>query len=330
MLESCVLANQRGRNQPEEYQSYIHEKAWATLQSKPYLWATWLWNSFDFATTVRTEGDSVDINTKGLVTYDRKIRKDAYWFYRANWNSAPTVHVNGRRHVDRPYPAADVRVYSNAPQTELSINGRIIGTMAACPQMACVWPKVQLAAGVNRIVARGLFAEGAREDAIKWRVAPEVMRTIRIDSGALVAPDVAGKRYGSDDFFEGGTPGDVNAYSGYGPRPERKLVTGTTEGSVVETYREGRFAYKVPLPNGRYAVDLTFVEPSLAAGARQFDVIANGKRVVAGLDIAAAADGALKTIVRRVTVQVAKGMLELTFVPVRGDAVVSAIEITRR
>ena len=67
----------RGRNQPEEYESYIHERNWETLASKPYLWGTWLWNSFDFATTIRREGDADDINTKGLVTYDRKIRKDA-------------------------------------------------------------------------------------------------------------------------------------------------------------------------------------------------------------------------------------------------------------
>jgi beta-galactosidase len=321
--------DQRGRNQPEEYESYVHEEAWKTLVTKPYLWATWLWNSFDFATTVRREGDGIDVNTKGLVTYDRKIRKDAYWFYKANWSSAPTVHINGSRYVDRAYPATDVRVYSNAPRTELSVNGRVVGTMAACAQMTCVWPKVMLASGANRIVARALFAGGAQEDVVEWRVAPDVIRAIRIDSGGLVAPDIPGKRYGSDDFFVGGKFGDVNAYSGYGARPEKKTVAGTGEGAVVETYREGRFSYKVPLPNGRYTVDLTFVEPSLAAGARKFDVTANGKRVIAGLDVASAAGGALKAIVRRIAVQVTNGTLGMAFVPVKGDAIVSSIEITR-
>jgi beta-galactosidase len=321
--------DQRGRNQPEEYESYVHEEAWKTLAAKPYLWATWLWNSFDFATTVRREGDGIDVNTKGLVTYDRKIRKDAYWFYKANWNTAPTVHVNGSRYVDRAYPATDVRVYSNAPRTELSVNGRVVGTMTACAQMTCVWPKVMLAAGANRIVARGLFPAGAQEDAVEWRVAPDVMRAIRIDSGALVAAEIAAKPYGSDDFFDGGKVGDVNAYSGYGARPAKKTIVGTVEGAVVETYREGRFAYKVPLANGRYTVDLTFVEPSLGTGARQFDVTANGKKVVAGLDVAAAAGGALKAVVRRVAVQVQNGTLVLAFVPIRGEAIVSAIEIVR-
>ncbi len=321
--------DQRGRNQPEEYESYIHETAWATLSAKPYLWGTWLWNSFDFATTVRREGDAIDINTKGLVTYDRKIRKDAYYFYKANWTATPTVHVAGRRYVDRAYPAADVRVYSNAPRTDLLVNDRVVGTLSACPQMVCAWSNVALAAGANRVVARGVFPTGAVDDAIEWRVAPEAARSVRIDSGALVAPEIAGKRYGSDAFFDGGRFGDINAYSGYGPRPEKKIVAGTPEGAVAETYREGRFSYRVPLANGRYTVELSFVEPALAAGARQFDVVANGKRAIAALDIAAVAGAPLTRVTRRIVVGVTDGMLDLKFVPIRGDAIVSGIEITR-
>ncbi|MBD8699624.1 beta galactosidase jelly roll domain-containing protein [Sphingomonas sp. CFBP 13714] len=321
--------DQRGRNQPEEYESYIHETAWATLSAKPYLWGTWLWNSFDFATTVRREGDAIDINTKGLVTYDRKIRKDAFYFYKANWTATPTVHVAGRRYVDRAYPVADVRVYSNAPRTDLLVNHRVVGTLSACPQMVCAWSNVALAAGANRVVARGVFPTGAVDDAIEWRVAPDAARSIRIDSGALVAPEIAGKRYGSDAFFDGGSFGDINAYSGYGPRPEKKIVAGTSEGAVAETYREGRFGYRVPLANGRYTVELSFVEPALAAGARQFDVVANGKRAIAALDIAAVAGAPLTRVTRRIVVPVTDGMLDLKFVPIKGDAIVSGIEITR-
>ncbi|MES3092329.1 glycoside hydrolase family 2 TIM barrel-domain containing protein [Sphingomonas aerolata] len=321
--------DQRGRNQPEEYESYIHETAWATLSAKPYLWGTWLWNSFDFATTVRREGDAIDINTKGLVTYDRKIRKDAYYFYKANWTATPTVHVAGRRYVDRAYPVADVRVYSNAPRTDLLVNDRVVGTLSACPQMICAWSNVALAAGANRVVARGVFPTGAVDDGIEWRVAPEAARSVRIDSGALVAPEIAGKRYGSDAFFDGGSFGDINAYSGYGPRPEKKVVAGTPEGAVAETYREGRFGYRVPLANGRYTVELSFVEPALAAGARQFDVVANGKRAIAALDIAAVAGAPLTRVTRRIVVGVTDGMLDLKFVPIKGDAIVSGIEITR-
>ena len=97
----------RGRTQPEGYLSWLHEQTWPTLAAKPYLWGTWLWVGFDFATTRRQEGDSDDINTKGLVTYDRKLKKDAYFFYKANWTNTPTVHINGRRYVDRAYSVTD-------------------------------------------------------------------------------------------------------------------------------------------------------------------------------------------------------------------------------
>jgi beta-galactosidase len=220
-------------------------------------------------------------------------------------------------------------VYSNAPRTDLLVNDRVVGTLSACPQMVCAWSNVALAAGANRVVARGVFPTGAVDDAIEWRVAPDAARSVRIDSGALVAPEIAGKRYGSDAFFDGGSFGDINAYSGYGPRPEKKVVAGTPEGAVAETYREGRFGYRVPLANGRYTVELSFVEPSLAAGARQFDVVANGKRAIAALDIAAVAGAPLTRVTRRIVVGVTDGMLDLKFVPIKGDAIVSGIEITR-
>ena len=110
-------AESRNRPQAEEYESYIHEQNWATMRSKPYLWGTFLWNSFDFATTTRSEGNSQDINTKGIVTFDHKHRKDPYFFYKANWTATPTVHINSSLYTERAYRIADVRVYSNAPRT---------------------------------------------------------------------------------------------------------------------------------------------------------------------------------------------------------------------
>jgi beta-galactosidase len=70
----------RNRPQAEEYESYIHEQNWSTLRSKPYLWGTFIWNSFDFGSTTRSEGNAQDINTKGIVTFDHKYRKDPYFF----------------------------------------------------------------------------------------------------------------------------------------------------------------------------------------------------------------------------------------------------------
>ncbi|HWT50769.1 MAG TPA: glycoside hydrolase family 2 TIM barrel-domain containing protein, partial [Caulobacter sp.] len=162
-----------GRMQPEEYQAYVHEKNWAILKSKPYLWATWLWNSFDFATGNRHEGDTESINTKGLVTYDRQVKKDAFYFYKANWSSEPSVHITGRRYVDRAYPVTDVKVYSNAPSTKLVVNGASLGALADCPDRICIWKDVRLAAGDNQVTAKGRFGQAVTEDAVAWRLAPQ-------------------------------------------------------------------------------------------------------------------------------------------------------------
>lgn len=320
----------RGRNQPEEYMSYIHEQAWATLQSKPYLWGTWLWNSFDFATTVRREGDANDINTKGLVTYDRKIKKDAFFFYKANWSDTPTLHINGRRYVDRAYRVTDVRVYSNAASTELTLNGRSLGAKSNCPQMTCVWEAVKLDLGENLLVAAGRFPGGDQQDRIVWRVGPEAAQAIRIDSGALMAAPAQSVRFGSDAFFQGGKPGTVNKAADYGKAKETKVIVGAAHSEVAATYRAGDFRYRLPLDNGPYTVTLTFVDPGAKAGERQFDVFADGRRKLERLDVAAAAGGPLTALVRSFPARVSGGVLELEFRGRMGEAIVSSVEVSRQ
>lgn len=315
----------RGSRQPEEYESYIHEEAWKALKVRPYLWATWLWNSFDFATTIRAEGDAQDINTKGLVTYDREIRKDAYYFYKANWTQTPTVHINGRRYANRAYPVTDVRVYSNAAATELFVNGQSFGIRSACPDRICVWDAVPLVAGANTVNARGNFAQGNVEDSLSWMLSADALKDVRIDAGAIVASK-ASVRFGSDAFFEGGKPGTLDTPADYGKPAVAAQIAGTQDVSIATTYRAGAFRYRIPLRNGTYAVTLTFVEPSKAAGERVFDVSANGRAVLKKLDIAAAV-GTTTALRRTVRASVTDGTLDLQFRPVKGEAIVSAIEI---
>lgn len=317
----------RGTSQPEEYESYIHEEAWKALKVRPYLWATWLWNAFDFATTIRNEGDAQDINTKGLVTYDRRIRKDAYFFYKANWTATPTVHVNGRRYADRAYRVTDVPVYSNAPTTDLMLNGRALGIRTDCPDRICVWERVALAPGANVVVARGRFASGAVEDRITWALSDDAAANVRIDAGAVVAAP-ATVRFGSDAFFTGGTTGTLNKPADYGKPAVAATIAGAKDAAVAATYREGRFSYDVPLAAGRYRVTLTFVEPLFGAGQRVFGVTANGRPIFKALDIAQAAGGRAVALRRTADVTVKGGVLHLSFEPVKGEAIVSAIEIS--
>ena len=111
----------------EEYQAFYHEKLLETLMSRPFLWATHLWNMFDFAVDMREEGGFAGKNHKGLVTHDRKTKKDSFYIYKAWWSDEPFVHVCGRRFEKRAGKTTAVKVYSNQPEVELFANGRSLG-----------------------------------------------------------------------------------------------------------------------------------------------------------------------------------------------------------
>ena len=317
-----------GRNQPEEYQANLHERTWPQLAARPWLWATWLWNGFDFGSTARHEGDAVDINTKGLISYDGSVRKDAFYYYRAHWSDQPTVYITGRRYHDRAYAVTDIKVYSNAARTQLYVEGKSLGTQANCANHVCLWQNVTLAPGDNRIDAQADFAGKVVSDAIVWHLDPAQANAYRIDAGALVAASALAGRFGSDNFFVGGTAASMDIAQRYRP-PVLAKIQGTPDRDLVATYRKGTFFYHLPVSPGRYRVTLTFAEPSLPAGQRVFDVIANGKPVIEALDVAAAAGAPLTAITRRVSVQAAGDGLTLAFKPRTGDAIVSAIAVER-
>ncbi len=317
----------RNRPQAEEYESYIHEQNWSTLRSKLYLWGTFIWNSFDFGSTTRSEGNAQDINTKGVVTFDHKYRKDPYFFYKANWTATPTVHINSSLYTERAYRIADVRVYSNAPKTSLKVNGKLVKVLADCPDRICVWNGIVLIPGANNIIATGSFPKGDVEDRVRWHLSDAAAKDTYIDCGALVAGASPDKRFGSDTFFEGGTAQVISGPGAGFRAPAPASIAGTISPEVAATYRAGSFTYRVPAADGPHTVVLTFVEPSLHPGDRIFDVFANGQKVLANLDVAAAAGGALTAYQRHFEVNAADGMVILQFTPTKGDAIVSAIEV---
>jgi beta-galactosidase len=134
-------------------------------------------------------------------------------------------------------------------------------------------------------------------------------------------------RFGSDNFFDGGEAGTVIKPADYGKPAVPAKIANTADADLVATYRRGKFAYTVPVANGRYDVRLSFVEPSASAGERTFDVTANGTAVLRNFDLAATAGGPMAMIVRTFPVEVRDGQLRLGFVPTKGDAIVSAIEV---
>jgi beta-galactosidase len=93
-----------GKWHPEEWQATVHEGAWAAIAKRPFVWGSFIWNMFDFASVGRNEGDSPQLNDKGLVTRDRKVRKDAFFFYNAFWSPEPVLYITSRRAAIRVRP----------------------------------------------------------------------------------------------------------------------------------------------------------------------------------------------------------------------------------
>ena len=115
----------------EEYQAYYHEELIKQLFSRKYLWATHVWNMFDFGADARNEGGENGQNHKGLVTMDRKYKKDSFYAYKAWLSDVPFVHLCGKRYIDRVEDVTKVTVYSNLPEVELFANGKSLGKKAA-------------------------------------------------------------------------------------------------------------------------------------------------------------------------------------------------------
>ena len=114
----------------EEYQAYYHEELIKQLFTRKYLWATHVWNMFDFGADARAEGGENGQNHKGLVTFDRKYKKDSFYAYKAWLSDDPFVHICGKRYVDRVEDSTKVTIYSNLPEVELFVNGKSLGKKA--------------------------------------------------------------------------------------------------------------------------------------------------------------------------------------------------------
>ena len=115
----------------EEYQAYYHEELIKQLFTRKYLWATHVWNMFDFGADARNEGGENGQNHKGLVTIDRKYKKDSFYAYKAWLSDEPFVHICAKRYVDRVEDVAKITVYSNLPEVEVFANGESLGKKTA-------------------------------------------------------------------------------------------------------------------------------------------------------------------------------------------------------
>ena len=134
----------------EEYQALYHEHMAQVFEERPWVWASHVWNMFDFGCAARNEGGVSGRNNKGLITMDRKTKKDSYFVYQAYWTQTPMVHIAGRRHAQRAGETTEIKVYSNQDTVVLYVNGKEVGQQTAHRVFKF---NVALNEGFNTIVA---------------------------------------------------------------------------------------------------------------------------------------------------------------------------------
>ena len=159
--------NPMGSPHPEEWQSFYHEENLKIFDERPYVWGTYIWNMFDFGSHFRKEGDHYGINDKGMVTYDRKTKKDAFFFYKANWSDEPVLHITSSRYIFRKKAKTPLKVYTNLSDVRLKVNGQDFESKT--PEKGIViWEGIELQTGNNQIIVSGTKGGKTYYDDCVW------------------------------------------------------------------------------------------------------------------------------------------------------------------
>ncbi len=161
-----------GQWHPEEWQAEVHEAAWAAIKQRPFVWGSFVWCMFDFAVNTRHEGGQPGLNDKGLVTRDRQTKKDAFYFYKANWSDEPVLYITSRRFTERTNAVTDVKIYSNATEPELFLNGVSQGKRSDGVNGVFLWKNLALAPGENKISTSAQRNGRNLSDECVWNLSP--------------------------------------------------------------------------------------------------------------------------------------------------------------
>ncbi|MEH6304013.1 glycoside hydrolase family 2 TIM barrel-domain containing protein [Olivibacter sp. CPCC 100613] len=153
---------------PENYQTETHIKQWAIIEKHPYILASYLWNAFEFAVPMWNRGGVNARNLKGLITFDRKRKKDSFYWYKANWNPEPMIYIANRRDNKRKEEITHIQVFSNLTKISLSVNGQYYVGKQGVNKQHWLFDKVKLQKGMNEIEAIGESREKILKDAIVW------------------------------------------------------------------------------------------------------------------------------------------------------------------
>ncbi len=172
----------------EEYQALYHEHMAKVLDERPWIWSSHVWNMFDFGCAARNEGGVAGRNNKGLMTIDRRTKKDSYYIYKAYWNKEPMVHICGRRYAQRAGETIQIRVYSNQPEVELVIDGTSRGAQTGDKVFVF---SLSLEPGFHAVIAKA----GAVKDSI-------TIEKVDKEPEIYVLPEVKDRAEGVANWFK--------------------------------------------------------------------------------------------------------------------------------
>lgn len=279
-----------GQFHPEEYQNLFHEQYIAMINARPYLWSTSVWAGFDFSSDGRNEGAQPGINDKGLITFDRSVKKDAFYLYKANWNKKdPFVYITSRRFTTRTSTTLPVKVYSNCQSVTLKINGVIVGTKTATDHIFN-WDNATMIVGANQIIATGINNGIEKNDTVVWNCNNSVPAPTYPDvpTGQIqinfqkTTTSATPAGYLKDDGSMYGDRG--NGYS-YGwnvnltaNNRERLVATDKRFDTFMQMQTTANSSWSIALPNQWYKVSIAVGDPNYTDSYNKIE--ANGVTIV--------------------------------------------------
>lgn len=165
--DSLIAPKPTGVWHPEQWQTKYHEDYWKQLSERPYIWGKFIWLMFDIASSHRSEGDTKGMNDKGLVTEDRKVKKDAYYFYQANWSDEPMLQIAEKRFVDRIKRQTKIKVFTNVKNVNFYLNGKGVGS-GTLVNGTITSPEITLQKGKNTITVKAKAGNKELQDTVIW------------------------------------------------------------------------------------------------------------------------------------------------------------------
>lgn len=321
--------NPAGPFHPEEYQCDYHEAYYQAMLERPFIWSTAVWVAFDFASDYRNEGDAAGINDKGLVTRDRKVRKDAFYYYKANWKTDPFVHITSRRFAERTIGNTKVKVYSNCDSVELKVNNQTFNSLESNNHIF-TWPDVDLGNGDNVIKVKGFANNQVFTDSCIWhfnKSANDTLMTGDIQINFQPGNSATPEGYLADDGAAFGDRG--NGYS-YGWTPantsntrERSFTSNQVFNTLNHIQKNGvNYTWEIAVDNGIYQVSVGCGDPDYTDSYHK--ILVEGELVLEGYSTKTAMKVATDTVTvtdGRITVMPATGssnakinLIHLTFI----------------